>query len=89
MHDLDTAGVPGDMAVSDLFGRVVKLIDMNRDGRSELVAGAPGEYPAVGRYSVLPGTTQGLTGQGSKTFGPADLGLRAVPETGFGETLGN
>ncbi|MEU0986396.1 FG-GAP and VCBS repeat-containing protein [Streptomyces sp. NPDC005953] len=89
VHDLDTAGVPGDMAASDLFGRVVKLIDMNRDGRSELVAGAPGEYPAVGRYSVLPGTTQGLTGQGSKTFGPADLGLRAVPETGFGETLGN
>ncbi|MEU5401116.1 FG-GAP and VCBS repeat-containing protein [Streptomyces sp. NPDC005963] len=88
VHDLDTADVPGDMETHDLFGSVVKLIDLNRDGRSELVAGAPGEYPATGRYSVLPGTAQGLTGQGAKTFGPSDLGLRAVPEAGFGRTLG-
>lgn len=39
----DTADVPGAAEANDRFGGAAKLVDANRDGRSELAVGAPGE----------------------------------------------
>lgn len=42
----DTAGVPGVAETGDRFGAALAVADIDRDGRDDLIAGAPGE--AVG-----------------------------------------
>ncbi|MEE1774161.1 FG-GAP and VCBS repeat-containing protein [Streptomyces sp. JV185] len=70
----DTADVPGAAEAGDLFGGAVKLVDANRDGRSELAVGAPGENSDAGSLWVFPTTAKGLTAKGSFTFGHGTLG---------------
>ncbi|MFJ5719996.1 FG-GAP and VCBS repeat-containing protein [Streptomyces sp. NPDC093149] len=73
----DTPGVPGAAEANDQFGGAVKLVDANRDGRAELVVGAPGENADAGSLWVFPTTASGVTAKGSFTFGHGVLGTVA------------
>ncbi|WP_434596309.1 integrin alpha [Streptomyces sp. A5-4] len=83
----DTAGVPGVAEAGDAFGGQVRLIDANRDGRAELVVGAPGENSPEGHVWVFPGSASGPATAGSWTFGAAALGA-PQHSAHFGATLG-
>ncbi|MGW0963894.1 FG-GAP and VCBS repeat-containing protein [Streptomyces gelaticus] len=80
----DTTDVPGAAEAGDLFGAAAKLVDANRDGRSELAVGAPGENGNAGSLWVFPTTAKGLTAKGSFTFGHGALGT-----VGTAATLGS
>lgn len=71
----DTAGVPGTAETQDGFGGAVRLIDLNRDGRAELVVAAPGENTR-GALLVLKGTASGPTTKGATTVTAAKVGLK-------------
>ncbi|MFF8710874.1 FG-GAP repeat protein [Streptomyces sp. NPDC015184] len=79
----DTADVPGAAEAGDGFGAAVKLVDADRDGRGELVVGAPGENTGAGSLWVFPATASGVTAKGSFTFGHGTLGT-----VGTGARLG-
>ncbi len=75
-YDINTPGFTGAVSTDSAWlGTSVLLRDHNRDGRAELIAGA-GE---VGRLHLLPGTSAGPTGTGSRTLTVAQLGLGARP----------
>ncbi|MEO3973449.1 FG-GAP-like repeat-containing protein [Streptomyces sp. CAU 1734] len=80
----NTAGVPGTEENADGFGWATKLVDFNRDGRADLIAGAPTEDAADGAVWALKGTASGITAKGSHSFGPRALGL----PTGRADFLG-
>ncbi|MFE7761865.1 FG-GAP repeat protein [Streptomyces sp. NPDC057438] len=69
-----TAGVPGTPETQDAFGGAVRLIDLNRDGRAELVVAAPGEN-IRGALLVLTGTASGLSTKGARSITAANVGL--------------
>ncbi|MFF1696346.1 FG-GAP-like repeat-containing protein [Streptomyces sp. NPDC058257] len=60
----DTAGVPGVAEDGDRFGAALAVTDVNRDGRDDLIAGAPGEAignrTGAGAAWVLHGGARGL-----------------------------
>lgn len=60
----DTAGVPGVPENGDRFGAALAAADVNRDGRDDLIAGAPGEAigskAGAGAAWLLRGGAQGL-----------------------------
>ncbi|ATL25193.1 FG-GAP-like repeat-containing protein [Streptomyces formicae] len=60
----DTAGVPGVAEDGDRFGAALAVTDVNRDGRDDLIAGAPGEAigseAGAGAAWLLRGSAQGL-----------------------------
>lgn len=85
--DQDTPGVPGSAEYEDSFGRAVTLVDRNRDGRLDLVVGAPGE-DGTGRVTTLPGTGSGFTTTGSGAFGLSDLGVKKGKDADLGRVLG-
>ncbi|MFH8471719.1 FG-GAP and VCBS repeat-containing protein [Streptomyces sp. NPDC018000] len=74
----DTVNVPGAAETNDEFGGAAKLVDANRDGRTELVVGAPGENAGAGSLWVFPATASGVTAKGSFTFGHGTLGTVAT-----------
>ncbi|MCX5008424.1 FG-GAP-like repeat-containing protein [Streptomyces sp. NBC_00638] len=86
----DTAGVPGVAESGDLFGGSVRLLDVTRDGKADLVAGAPGENLGVvvngGAVWLLRGTASGITASKSVAVNPMDLGAPSVRAL-FGENL--
>ncbi len=86
-YDQDTPGVPGSAESEDDFGRAVTLVDRNRDGRADLVVGAPGE-DGTGRVTTLRGTGSGFTTAGSGTFGLSDLGVEKGAGADLGRVLG-
>ncbi|WP_327311075.1 MULTISPECIES: FG-GAP and VCBS repeat-containing protein [unclassified Streptomyces] len=73
----DTADVPGAAEANDRFGGAAKLVDANRDGRSELAVGAPGENADAGSLWIFPTAAAGPTAKGSFTFGHGTLGTVA------------
>jgi hypothetical protein len=73
-----TAGVAGAAEKNDSFGWTVSVLDVNRDGRGDLVAGAPKENGTDGSVSVLKGTATQVTGTGSWSFGAGTLGIAGL-----------
>lgn len=57
-----TAGVPGSPTEYGNFGQLVRIRDVNRDGRKDLLVSGDHYSPAV----LLPGTGSGITGTGAK-----------------------
>ncbi|WP_160313074.1 FG-GAP and VCBS repeat-containing protein [Nocardiopsis sp. RV163] len=82
----DSPDVAGVSEAGDEMGAEVTLIDVNGDGYRDLVAGVPGENDGNGAVTLLYATADGLTGQGSLTFGGATLGLDGT-EAEFGRGL--
>jgi hypothetical protein len=79
------AGVPGTPETQDGFGGAVRLTDLNRDGRAELVVAAPGENTR-GALLVLRGTASGPTTKGARSITAAHVGLKETAY-GFGAQL--
>ena len=48
----DSPGVPGRGEYGDFFGQAVAVVDVNRNGRSEVVVGVPGEDVGSGSAAV-------------------------------------
>ena len=84
----DTAGIAGTAADGDGFGDDLTSGDVNGDGRDDLafVTGSPDEG-GYGAY-VVPGSADGVTGQGSTFYDSATSGL-AVTGTDFNGMLGS
>ncbi len=59
----DTSGIPDSSETNDLWGYTLGAIDINGDGRSELIIGAPGESQgakqSIGAVTVLWGSPWG------------------------------
>ncbi|WP_037897494.1 FG-GAP-like repeat-containing protein [Streptomyces sp. NRRL S-920] len=84
-----TAGVPGVSEAGDDFGRQVSLTDLNKDGKADLTATAPGEdgtYADSGALWNLFGSATGLTTTGATTLSPVKLGA-PEKDAKFGHTL--
>ncbi|MGP3979866.1 FG-GAP-like repeat-containing protein [Streptomyces sp. KR80] len=76
----NTTGVPGTAEREDHFGATVRLTDLTKNGRPELVVGAPGENAPgdsddSGGIWVLKGTTTGPTTTGSYNVMAPEVGL--------------
>ncbi|MFG2647863.1 FG-GAP and VCBS repeat-containing protein [Streptomyces sp. NPDC048436] len=84
--DQNTAYVPGVVEEGDVWGGQIRLADTDDDGRSELIAAAPGENTHDGAVWALPASTKGLVADGSWSYGAAALG---APATGaaFGSAV--
>ncbi|MEU3653185.1 FG-GAP repeat protein [Streptomyces sp. NPDC032161] len=82
----DTADVPGVAEPNDRFGAAATLVDANRDGRAELLVGAPGENADAGSLWVFPTTASGPTAKGSFTFGHGTLGTTPT-KAGLGSSF--
>ncbi|MGV9883770.1 FG-GAP-like repeat-containing protein [Streptomyces sp. NPDC003006] len=76
-YNQTTALVPGVSETGDDFGRQVSLTDLNKDGKADLTATAPGEdgtYADSGALWNLFGSTGGLSTTGATTLSPVKLG---------------
>ncbi|WP_409061948.1 FG-GAP-like repeat-containing protein [Streptomyces sp. SYP-A7185] len=86
----DTAGVPGVAEDGDRFGAALAVTDVDRDGRDDLVAGAPGEAigseKGAGAAWLLRGGAQGLLDADgaatSVTWNQDTAGVPGVAEAG-------
>ncbi|MFC7309200.1 FG-GAP-like repeat-containing protein [Streptomyces monticola] len=93
----DTAGVPGVAEDGDRFGAALAVADVNRDGRDDLIAGAPGEAigseAGAGAAWLLHGGARGLLDAGgaaaSVAWNQDTVGIPGVAEAGdtFGAAL--
>ncbi|UIX32247.1 FG-GAP-like repeat-containing protein [Streptomyces sp. GQFP] len=72
-YDRTTADLPNVSPDNAWLGASLLLRDFNRDGRAELIATAN----EGGRLHILPGTSSGPTGTGSRTLTVPQLGLGA------------
>ncbi|MEU0357331.1 hypothetical protein [Streptomyces cyaneofuscatus] len=90
----DTAGVPGSGERYDEFGASVAVADLDRDGKAEIIVGAPGEAlgtkARAGTVVVVPGRATGALGAGSYAFSQDTAGVPGAVEAddAFGATVG-
>ena len=86
----DTGGVPGVAEDGDRFGAALAVADVNRDGRDDLIAGAPGEAigseAGAGAAWLLHGGAQGLLDANgaatAATWNQDTAGVPGVAEAG-------
>ncbi|MFI6819193.1 FG-GAP and VCBS repeat-containing protein [Nonomuraea sp. NPDC050328] len=80
----DPTGDPvSEQSVSgDAFGLSVSIIDLTRDGKGELVVGAPGKNAFQGMLAVLPGTATGIPA-GGQVVHAAAAGLGEAGRFGY------
>ncbi|MFJ8801495.1 FG-GAP-like repeat-containing protein [Streptomyces sp. NPDC102487] len=71
----DTKGVPGSSEAWDQFGQSVRLTDINKNGKADLVTGAGGEN-GYGAVTILRGSASGLTADSAKFIGARDVSVR-------------
>lgn len=89
----NSAGVPGSSESEDSFGSTVAAGDFDGDGRADLAVGAPGErvgtVRAAGAVTVLRGSADGLTADGSRTWTQNSPGVNGRVEEWdqFGRSL--
>ncbi|HVF03320.1 MAG TPA: hypothetical protein VNA20_00630 [Frankiaceae bacterium] len=83
-YDADTPGVVGAAEPGQNFGDQLAAGDFDGDGRAELVVGVPKAKVGTSHYAgvvhVLPGTTSGPSGSGSKRWHQDTPGVPGVPE---------
>jgi len=72
--DQNTANIPGTAEAGDAWGAQVRLVDIDGDGRAELVAAAPDENAGDGAVWLLPASGSGLLAEGSRSYGASALG---------------
>ncbi|MFF4257568.1 FG-GAP-like repeat-containing protein [Streptomyces sp. NPDC001663] len=77
----NTTGVPGSSETDDEFGTSVRLVDLDKNGKADLVVGT-GRENGYGAVTVLRGTSTGLTTTGAKSFTARDFSLKG--DAGFG-----
>ncbi|MFG3656683.1 FG-GAP-like repeat-containing protein [Streptomyces sp. NPDC047706] len=82
LYTQNTTGVPGSNETGDFFGQAVRLTDLDKDGRADLVVGTAYENEAGG-VTVLRGATTGLTATGAKSFTAAGAGLKGNAALGW------
>ncbi|MFF4487598.1 FG-GAP-like repeat-containing protein [Streptomyces sp. NPDC001544] len=78
----NTSGVPGTAESGDDFGQAVRLVDLDRNGKADLVAGAGGEN-GHGAVTVLRGSATGLTTTGATSVTAADVALKGNGDFGW------
>ncbi|MGW2521770.1 FG-GAP-like repeat-containing protein [Streptomyces sp. NPDC001617] len=78
----NTAGVPGTAESWDDFGQSVRLVDLDKNGRADLVAGAGGEN-GHGAVTVLRGIASGLTTSGAASITAANVALKGNGDFGW------
>ncbi|MDN0198290.1 FG-GAP-like repeat-containing protein [Streptomyces sp. S.PNR 29] len=81
-YSQDTAGVPGSSEYMDSFGQTVRLIDLDKNGKADLVTGA-GYENGYGAVTVLRGTSTGLTTTGAKLISARDVSLKGGADFGW------
>ncbi|MEU1542690.1 FG-GAP-like repeat-containing protein [Actinacidiphila glaucinigra] len=84
-YSQDTAGVPGTSEPTDSFGLTVRLVDLTKDGKAELVTGV-GYENGYGAVTILRGTASGLTATNAKFFTARDVSLKG--DAAFGWAIG-
>lgn len=85
----DTEGVPGGAEKNDKFGYQVALLDLTRDGYSDLVVGGPGENADEGSITVLRGRSTGVRPvTGAVAYGPGTWKVYGIGAT-LGLTVGD
>ncbi|WP_255954570.1 esterase [Streptomyces odontomachi] len=75
----DSPDIPGADEPGDRWGAQVRLVDPDGNGRSDLLAAAPGENSGDGVLWFLPAASGGITATGSWSYGLGSLGS---PHTG-------
>ncbi|OKJ97244.1 FG-GAP repeat protein [Streptomyces sp. CB02400] len=84
--DQSSAGVPGTAEKGDRWGGQVRLADTDADGRSELLAAAPGENTDDGVVWWLAASTAGTVSTGSWSYGGGSLGASGT-DARFGTSI--
>ncbi|MEU6259539.1 FG-GAP-like repeat-containing protein [Streptomyces sp. NPDC047043] len=78
----NTTGVPGSSETNDEFGMSVRLVDLDKNGKADLVVGS-GYENNYGAVTVLRGTASGLTTTGAKSFTARDVSLKGDASFGW------
>ncbi|WP_432194498.1 FG-GAP-like repeat-containing protein [Streptomyces sp. bgisy027] len=78
----DTSGVPGTAESNDSFGMSVRLVDLDRNGRADLVTGS-GHENGYGMVTYLRGTSTGLTTTGAKNITARAVSLQGDANFGW------
>ncbi|MEV6292404.1 FG-GAP-like repeat-containing protein [Streptomyces sp. NPDC051917] len=73
----DTEGVPGGSETGDAFGQAVRLTDINKNGKADLIVGAGGEN-GYGALTVLRGTASGLTTDYATFISARDVSVKGL-----------
>lgn len=87
------AGIPGVNEKGDRFGSSVAVADLDRDGKAEIIAGAPGEDIAeaadAGSVTVIPGVASRKPGAGAYNLTQGTPGIpgTSADDDQFGSTL--
>ncbi|MGP3638464.1 FG-GAP repeat protein, partial [Streptomyces sp. 24-1644] len=80
----DSAGIPGAAEAGDGFGSSVAIGDTNGDGFGDIAVGVSGEaletVQRAGGIVVMPGTSTGPTGTGTKGFNQDTAGVAGAAE---------
>ena len=89
----NTPGVPEVAETGDHFGASIAAGDVTGDGRADVVVGVPEENKYdrvnVGAFTLLKGSSVGLTGVGSQYFDQNTTGVPGTAETNdrFGDVV--
>ncbi|CAM5341172.1 VCBS repeat-containing protein OS=Streptomyces alboniger OX=132473 GN=CP975_15005 PE=4 SV=1 [Streptomyces alboniger] len=78
----NTAGVPGSSETGDGFGMSVRLVDLDKNGKADLVTGS-GYENGYGAITVLRGSASGLTTTGATSFTARGVSLKGGADFGW------
>ncbi|MGX1669784.1 FG-GAP-like repeat-containing protein [Streptomyces sp. NPDC055400] len=84
----NSTGVPGTAEHGDAFGTTVRFADLTKDGRADLVVGAPGELApgatrSTGGIWVFKGTSTGVSLGSSYSVMAGTVGLPTTSDTNW------
>jgi len=78
----NSTGIPGSTESGDDWGRYLRFAEVKGNGYCSLVVGAPGENSASGAFTVIHGTSSGLTGTGAQYLSQDTSGVSGTAEAG-------